>query len=462
MLRFVVVAIALCFSIAGTALAESKLALVIGNGAYINATSLPNPPNDAADMASTLSTMGFDVVSAINASKVEMDGKIREFAEKAETAEVTLFFYAGHGMQVNGANYLIPIDAKLQSATALDFETVNAENVIRYMSSDTRSGLVFLDACRDNPLSRSFQKKSRSTAVGSGLASRTTSDQNLLIAYATSPGQTAQDGNGRNSPFTAALLKHLPMQGDDVQSILTDAMGDVQKSTQGEQVPWSHSSFTRKVFLNGTAATAPTEKTDPVATEKSETQVAVDNTQAEARAAWDAVKDSSSIAALETVANRYSGSIYAELAAARAKELREEAEAEKKRKRDQAAKDAAKRKLEAEKAKRDAEQAQQQEQVDEPQQTDEPPSVAEDGGNELRWGVIFAAFPKSATLDARAMLKNVRNFGWQAELIDSNKYGRLTRNLWVVVIKADSRGSALSLQDDIRNSFPDAYAKQLK
>ncbi len=126
-LRWVLSVGLLVVGFSGQVLAAGKLALIIGNGKYANATELPNPPNDAGDMNGVLRQMGFEVISAIDATKQAMDSKIREFAEKAETADVTLFFYAGHGMQVNGVNYLIPVDAKLESATALDFETVNAE-----------------------------------------------------------------------------------------------------------------------------------------------------------------------------------------------------------------------------------------------------------------------------------------------------------------------------------------------
>jgi hypothetical protein len=425
-------------ALASPALAAGKLALVIGNGKYANATELPNPPNDATDMTATLTGMGFEVVSAIDATKAGMDDKIREFAEKSETADVTLFFYAGHGMQVNGVNYLIPIDAKLASQTALDFETVNAENIISYMSSDTRAGLVFLDACRDNPLSRSFQKKSRSANVSSGLASRTTADQNLLIAYATSPGQVAQDGTGRNSPFTAALLRRLPQPGQDVQSLLTDVMGDVQDSTNREQIPWSHSSFTKKVFL--------TDQQDA----KTDTQVAVDppppppvQPQAnphleEAKVAWDAVKDTDSPSALDIVANNYADTLYGQLAAARAAELRAKAKSEQKK------------------------QLALQEPDDPPPAPKPPKVVPRNTGGDLKWVVLLCSDTKDRVTKVRTCMKEARAQGYDARLIDTDKYGGVRPGYYAVVIGVGSRDEAKNLATEARAYFAGANARLLQ
>ena len=437
--------------------AQGKLALVIGNGAYQHATELPNPPNDAGDMVPVLQGMGFDVVTAINATKQDMDQRIREFAEKAETADVALFFYAGHGMQVNGVNYLIPVDAKLDTQTALDFETVNAENVIRYMSSDTRVGLVFLDACRDNPLSRRFQKKSRSTAVGNGLAVRTSSDPNLLIAFATAPGEVALDGNGRNSPFTTALIKHLPQQQKELRSVLTDVKADVQASTGREQIPWSHDNLITNLYLNGEPGKAV--EIAPVAP-----PAQTDNKLMEARAAWEAVKDSDNIAAMEVVANMYPGTTYGELAAARVAEMQEDerraAEDERKAEAMRKAEADAERKAEA---KRQAEEARRLAALEEQQQQEEPPppKPRASGGN-LKWGVILGSFPKSQTSKARARLKQARANGLDAQLIDTSNYGRLTPGLFAVVIGAPTRDSALGLAEEAKSYFADAYAKQLQ
>jgi Caspase domain len=422
----------LCVScaVAQTAAAAGKLALVIGNGAYANATELPNPPNDAGDMDVVLRTMGFDVITAINATKIDMDAKIREFAERAETADVTLFFYAGHGMQVNGVNYLIPVDAKLESSTSLDFETVNAENVIRYMSSDTRVGLVFLDACRDNPLSRRFKTKSRSAAVSSGLATRTGSDPNLLIAFATAPGEVALDGAGRNSPFTSSLIKYLPQPNKELRSVLTDVKAEVQHITDKQQIPWSHDNLVTNLYLLGEPGAAPKPEQvvePPVA--KIETVTPPPPTD-EAKLAWDAVKDQTSPAVLETVAHKYPNSIYGELAKARAAELR------------------------AQTKKHVASIA------------PEPPPIVEQAPQKsrglLRWGVIIGSYPKSQVSKARARMKAARAQGLDAVLINTDDYSNLSEGLFAVVIGAPSRGSALQLAPEVQQYFGDAYAKQLQ
>jgi uncharacterized caspase-like protein len=423
------------FSLSQHAFAAGKLALVIGNGKYLNATELPNPPNDAGDMEVVLKQMGFEVIAAINATKIDMDTKIREFAEKAETADVTLFFYAGHGMQVNGVNYLIPVDAKLESSTSLDFETVNAENIIRYMSSDTRVGLVFLDACRDNPLSRRFKTKSRSAAVGSGLATRTGSDPNLLIAFATAPGEVALDGNGRNSPFTSSLIKYLPQPNKELRSVLTDVKAEVQNITDKQQIPWSHDNLVTNLYLLGEpGATQP--QLTVVETPKQTPPPATDD----AKLAWDAVKDQTSPAVLETVANKYPNSIYGELAKARAAELR----------------------------------AQTKKQVAAVEPQEDPPvkikrkpeTVTEDPPQKtrglLRWGVIIGSYPKSEVSKARSRMKIARAQGLDAVLIDTDDYGNLSEGLFAVVIGATSRGNALELVPEVQQYFGDAYAKQLQ
>jgi Caspase domain len=441
-LGIIALALLACLS---PALAQKKVALVIGNGAYQNATELPNPPNDARDMEGVLKVMGFDVVSAFDATKQDMDAKIRAFADKADTADVALFFYAGHGMQVAGKNYLIPIDAKLETSTALDFETVDAENVIRYMSTDSRVGLVFLDACRDNPLSRRFQKKSRSAAVGSGLATRTGSDPNLMIAFATSPGEVALDGNGRNSPFTAALIKYLPQPKKELKAVMTDVKADVQKSTDKEQIPWSHDNLVTNLYL----MSAPDETAQPdvvVETPKVET-APQPPARDEAREAWETVQNLTSPAAFDAVAKRYPGTLYAELAAARAGELRADM-----------------------KRKADVEARQKQQQANlQPEIIDEDPPAppprkrtpVATGGN-LTWGVILGSYPKAEASKARSRLKIARANGLDAQLINTDNYGGLTPGLYAVVIGAGSRSAALSLAAQAQAVFGDAYAKQLQ
>ena len=249
-----VIAAALVFAalIAPSAFAADRVALVIGNGAYAHATQLPNPPNDAADMAKALRDIGFDVVDGIDVDRRAMEERIRAFADRLGSAKVALFFYAGHGMQVAGKNFLIPIDAKLQKPGDLAFDAVDVQVVLAQMEAAQRVNLVFLDACRDNPLARSFASTlgsaSRSASVGRGLAS-IQSAVGTMIAFATQPDAVALDGGGRNSPFTAALLNHIREPGIDIAVTMRRVRVDVLAATNQQQVPWDHSSLTDAVVL---------------------------------------------------------------------------------------------------------------------------------------------------------------------------------------------------------------------
>src|SRR5262245_50536292 len=246
--------------------AADKVALVLGNGAYAHATQLPNPPNDAADMAKALRDIGFDVVDGIDLDRRGMEERIRAFADRLGSAKVALFFYAGHGMQVAGKNFLIPIDAKLQKAGDLAFDAIDVQVVLAQMEATQRVNLVFLDACRDNPLARSFASTlgsaSRSASVGRGLAS-IQSAVGTMIAFATQPDAVALDGGGRNSPSHAPLINHIREPGVDIAVTMRRVRVDVLAATNQQQVPWDHSSLTDAVVLVpgerqvGTAPTAP-------------------------------------------------------------------------------------------------------------------------------------------------------------------------------------------------------------
>lgn len=227
-----------------------RVALVIGNGAYTNVAQLPNPPNDARDIASALRDLGFKVIEGYNLDSTRMRSKIEEFSAAMPGAGVTLLYYAGHGIQVAGKNYLIPVDAKLEHPSALGLEAIEVGTVISDMESEKRINLVFLDACRDNPLSRSLASSmgTRSLTVGQGLAS-VNAGIGTLITFATSPDTTALDGSGRNSPFTTALLNHIRTPGLEVRTMLTRVRADVIKATNERQVPWDHSSLTGEFYF---------------------------------------------------------------------------------------------------------------------------------------------------------------------------------------------------------------------
>ena len=238
-------------SLASPAQAQDRVALVIGNGNYANAGTLANPVNDAQAVAGALRDVGFDVALGRDLDRSTMERLLRDFLRKAGTAKVALLFYAGHGMQVDGRNYLLPVDAKIEAASDLNFETVELDKILGNLEDPARATIVILDACRDNPLSRSFAAKSRSSAVGTGLAAYAPLGTGTLIAFATAPGKVALDGTGTNSPFTTSLVKHLRTPNVEVRTMLTRVRADVMAATGNKQLPWDNSSLMGEVFLAG-------------------------------------------------------------------------------------------------------------------------------------------------------------------------------------------------------------------
>jgi TPR repeat protein len=237
----------LAFAPGAPAGAQERVALVIGNSKYEHAGVLKNPVNDASDMAAALRKLGFQVIEGIDLSGGGMKARIREFSDKLANARVALFYYAGHGLQVDGRNYLVPTDARLKKPSDVELDAVDVKVVLRQMESFERINLVFLDACRNNPLAETLARslaRGRSITVGKGLAVEQ-SGIGMLIAFATAPEAEADDGgDDRNSPFTRALLRHIGTPGLDISLMMRRVRGDVIKSTKGKQVPWDHSSLT--------------------------------------------------------------------------------------------------------------------------------------------------------------------------------------------------------------------------
>src|ERR1700735_2499996 len=182
---------------ATVAKADKRVAFVVGNGAYKNVAALPNPAIDAKSMAKVLRNVGFDVVEGTNLTRDKMTERLFEFGKKAEGADVALFFYAGHGIAINGANYLLPVDADIKSEMDVKLgSAINVDVTLEQTMADAKVKLVFLDACRDNPFAAKIRSSTatRSLSVASGLAEMK-SGEGTLIAFATGPGQTALDGH---------------------------------------------------------------------------------------------------------------------------------------------------------------------------------------------------------------------------------------------------------------------------
>lgn len=232
----------LVFSERGINVTTRRVALVIGNGAYKKAP-LRNPVNDAYDMAEALRIIGFEVIHKENTSQRSMENAIRDFGKRLRKGGVGLFYFAGHGIQVKGINYLIPVDARIESESDVKYECVDAGRVLGKMEDAGNDlNIVVLDACRDNLFARGFRSNRR------GLA-RMDAPKGSLIAYATAPGSVAADGIGRNGVYTKHLLEHMKTPCLTVEQVLKRTRIDVMNETEDKQVPWESSSLTGDFYF---------------------------------------------------------------------------------------------------------------------------------------------------------------------------------------------------------------------
>ena len=238
---------------------QKRIALVIGNANY-QVGKLDTPLNDATDMATTLKDLGFEVILLKDSSKRGMDDAIDQFSTRINQGYVGLFYYAGHGMQVEGENYLLPVNAQIKAEKDVEYESIPLGKILgRMESAGNQINIVILDACRDNP----FRKFSRSSSRG--LTTPVQPASGTLIAFATAPGKVASDGTGRNGLFTSHLLKYIKTPNLDVDLMLRQVRSDVAKDTKNYQVPWNSSSLTGEFAFNQKAeTTSPTEISSPI------------------------------------------------------------------------------------------------------------------------------------------------------------------------------------------------------
>lgn len=234
-----------------------RVALVIGNGGYAHVKPLPNPSNDARSIAKSLRDIGFTVREGIDLDRTAMQKTIRDFLREAAQAHVAVVYYAGHGVQVEGRNYLVPIDVEFKAGSRMTEAMMDLDTIMAGLDDQVRTNILILDACRNNPMAPKVASTGtdRGIDVGSGLAAPTTLGTGstlgagTLIAFATAPGQVALDGQGTNSPFSAALTRHIGTPGLEVQQMLTRVRAEVVAATKGKQVPWSNSSLLGEVYL---------------------------------------------------------------------------------------------------------------------------------------------------------------------------------------------------------------------
>jgi uncharacterized caspase-like protein/lipoprotein NlpI len=303
--RIIGLVLAALVLLAGPALAEPRVALVIGNSNYGGDLGhLPNPANDARLMAKTLRGIGFTVVEAEDADQNQMKRAIQDFSAQLATSgdgATGLFFYAGHGLQVAGTNYLIPINARIAREGDVDIEAVPVDLVMKQMAfAESAVNIVILDACRNNPLSRGFRSVSR------GLADPSVRPMGSFIAYSTAPGDVAEDGEGANSPYTTALAAAIVKPGASINDIFQDVRGKVLAATGKKQVPWDSSSLTAPFYFVPAAIASPQNASvDPKAIEL---------------AFWDAIKDSKSAEDYQAYLEKFPAGDFAPLAEIRLKQ----------------------------------------------------------------------------------------------------------------------------------------------
>lgn len=231
-----------------------RVAMVIGNSAYIHANPLPNATNDASDIAARLTEIGFEVHLGQDLSQAETLKLVDDFAKSLHGDDVALFFYAGHGVQIGTENYIIPVDANPTDEQSLVEQSVKLQAILRTMELRSDHRIIILDACRNNP----FTQKLAARGLGGesrGLA-KVEAGVGSFIVFSTQPGNVALDGTGRNSPFTTALLHHIGVAGQDLHQMMLKVRADVVAATSETQVPWENSSLLDEVYLAGADAAA--------------------------------------------------------------------------------------------------------------------------------------------------------------------------------------------------------------
>ncbi|MDE0149157.1 MAG: caspase family protein [Rhodospirillaceae bacterium] len=311
-------------ALSAPAQAAKRVALVIGNAVYAHAPQLANPLNDAGDIGAALGRLGFAVTKLENAGKVALERGLLHFSRAASTAETAVVFYAGHGIEVDKRNFLVPVDARLLSDREVEFETVPLDLVGRAVEGASGLGLVILDACRDNPFAASMRRAGAKRSIGRGLA-RVEPSGEMLVAYAAKEGTLASDGAGRNSPYTRALLAHLEEPGLEVGLMFRKVRDAVLKTTGNKQEPFVYGSLSSKGAYLGARPKPPAPTQAKPAVPPKGGGAAAHRLTAEQLAAerlfWESVRDRDRPADLRAYLDRYPQGTFAALARNRLKDL---------------------------------------------------------------------------------------------------------------------------------------------
>ena len=290
--------------------ANERLALVIGNSAYAHVAPLTNPSNDAADISAALEVAGFEVETHFDLDQQEMLRALQSFGQRSIGADMSVIYYAGHGIEVARQNYLIPVSAKLATDLDVAYEAVQLDRALLAVGGARRLRLVILDACRDNPFAGSMRRTSPTRSIGRGLAAVEPSAA-TLVAYAAKEGTIANDGRGRNSPYAAALLKELSVPGLEIGKLFRRVRDSVLDQTQGTQEPFVYGSIPAyDLFLHPASV-----KTAPKVTEPQVSTAPVPNTTGSLELAfWNAISASSDPRDFEDFIERFPDSVFLGLA----------------------------------------------------------------------------------------------------------------------------------------------------
>ncbi|APO52223.1 caspase family protein [Bradyrhizobium diazoefficiens] len=302
-----------CWLCLGPASAETRVALVIGNGAYASTAQLPNPPHDAEDVASSLRRSGFEVLEGIDLRQADMQDLTIRFARAASRADVAMFYYSGHAMQYNGVNYLMPVDAVLTDEADLK-RFVRVDDIVNDLQQAKNLRILVLDSCRDNPLAENLKRSAtRAASLGRGL-SKVEAPRGTIVSFSTQSGQVAADGTGRNSPYTTAFLKHIE-EPQEIGDVFRDISSDVYDASGKTQLPELSLSIIGKFYLNGPVAVT-VAPAAPQAAPRPDPCAA-------AEAHWKAADGIGTLGAYEDHLARFPNCIFATLAKARIEGLKQ-------------------------------------------------------------------------------------------------------------------------------------------
>ncbi|CAH0310595.1 caspase family protein [Roseomonas sp. CECT 9278] len=313
-LRALLVAFAMLLLAVPAAVAQpgARVALVMGVGSYRAIPALANPPNDARAIADQLRRTGFDVDLVLDPDRLEMEQAVRRLGQRAVGAEAALFFYAGHALEFGGRNWLLPVTTDVRTDRDLRFEALDLDSVLAQLES-ARVSIVLLDGCRDNPFRLRLASATRGIATSPGLTP-VRAAVGTLIAFATAPGEVAEDGNGMHSPFTAALVRKIATPGLELRSMMAEVRREVREATAGRQVPWEHSAMEGAFYFIAPPVAVPAAITVPAAPPPAAAAPRDDRAEI---LFWESVRSGNTVADYRAYLERFPNGTFAPLARAR-------------------------------------------------------------------------------------------------------------------------------------------------